>query len=193
MSSELAGEVVGPAVPDPAPALAVVPPAPAAAPGTAGPKATRAPAAPPVPVASVVAVTDEPPAAVDPEPETPVSTMPASSTVPAMSATRRMRSRLTRRMSGQRTPAAAGRTVLEPLFAVHRALHPKADLKVMQFAYETLPADRLLDTDLDVSSSTSAALTECWRSLNRIPPLNSHHLDRRCDRSSRLRRKLAAV
>src|SRR3954454_3330375 len=40
-----------------------------------------------------------------------------------MSATRRMRSRLTRRMSGQPTPAAAGRTVLEPLFAVHRALH----------------------------------------------------------------------
>ncbi len=55
---------------------------------------------------------------------------------PAMSATRRMRSRLTRRMSGQRTPAAAGRTVLEPLFAVHRALHPKADLKVIQHAYE---------------------------------------------------------
>ena len=53
-----------------------------------------------------------------------------------MSATRRMRSRLTRRMSGQRTPAAAGRTVLEPLFAVHRALHPKADLKVLQHAYE---------------------------------------------------------
>ena len=38
-------------------------------------------------------------------------------------------------MSGQRT-AAPNRTVLEPLFAVHRALHPKADVKVLQRAYE---------------------------------------------------------
>ncbi len=53
----------------------------------------------------------------------------------APSATRRVRARLTRRMSGQRT-AAPNRTVLEPLFAVHRALHPKADVKVLQKAYE---------------------------------------------------------
>lgn len=58
------------------------------------------------------------------------------SSAPVMSATRRMRSRLTRRMSGQRTPTAAGRTVLEPLFAVHRALHPKADVRLLQRAYE---------------------------------------------------------
>jgi len=72
-----------------------------------------------------------------PEPESPNAGQSFDGApVATMSATRRMRSRLTRRMSGQRTPAAAGRTVLEPLFAVHRGLHPKADLKVMQFAYE---------------------------------------------------------
>ncbi|GGM14095.1 GTP pyrophosphokinase [Nakamurella endophytica] len=32
--------------------------------------------------------------------------------------------------------APAGRTVLEPLFASHRALHPKADLKLLERAYE---------------------------------------------------------
>jgi GTP pyrophosphokinase len=53
----------------------------------------------------------------------------------APSATRRVRARLTRRMSGQRT-AAPNRAVLEPLFTAHRALHPKADLKVLQRAYE---------------------------------------------------------
>ncbi|NNG34740.1 bifunctional (p)ppGpp synthetase/guanosine-3',5'-bis(diphosphate) 3'-pyrophosphohydrolase [Nakamurella sp. DB0629] len=41
-------------------------------------------------------------------------------------------------MSGQRQagPASPGRTVLEPLFAAHRSLHPKADLKVLQRAFE---------------------------------------------------------
>ncbi|MDP9777330.1 GTP pyrophosphokinase [Nakamurella flavida] len=40
-------------------------------------------------------------------------------------------------MSGQRTAVTApGRTVLEPLFAVHRNLHPKADVKVLEQAYE---------------------------------------------------------
>src|SRR6478735_7451218 len=56
--------------------------------------------------------------------------------VPAPSATRRVRARLTRRMSGQRSTAPPNRTVLEPLFAVHRGLHPKADLKLVQRAYE---------------------------------------------------------
>ncbi|WP_370881833.1 RelA/SpoT family protein [Nakamurella flavida] len=56
---------------------------------------------------------------------------------PTPSATRRVRARLTRRMSGQRTAVTApGRTVLEPLFAVHRNLHPKADVKVLEQAYE---------------------------------------------------------
>ena len=56
--------------------------------------------------------------------------------VPTPSATRRVRARLTRRMSGQRSTAPPNRTVLEPLFAVHRGLHPKADLKLLQRAYE---------------------------------------------------------
>ncbi|HEY7814709.1 MAG TPA: HD domain-containing protein, partial [Nakamurella sp.] len=56
--------------------------------------------------------------------------------VPVPSATRRVRARIARRMSGQRTAASPVRTVLEPLFAVHRGLHPKADLKELQKAYE---------------------------------------------------------
>ncbi|WP_029137280.1 RelA/SpoT family protein [Nakamurella lactea] len=53
----------------------------------------------------------------------------------APSATRRVRARLARRMSGQRQ-SGPQRTVLEPLFATHRTLHPKADLKLLQRAYE---------------------------------------------------------
>ena len=64
------------------------------------------------------------------------ATADTNETTPVPSATRRVRSRFTRRLSGQRTPPAPGRTVLEPLFAVHRRLHPKADLKVLQRAYE---------------------------------------------------------
>jgi GTP pyrophosphokinase len=59
---------------------------------------------------------------------------------PAPSASRRVRARLTRRMSGQRSTTSSSRTVLEPLFAVHRAFHPKADLKLLQRAYETAEA-----------------------------------------------------
>src|SRR6478609_2849925 len=61
---------------------------------------------------------------------------PAEETLAPPSATRRVRARLTRRMSGQRSSAPPTRTVLEPLFAVHRSLHPKADLKLVQRAYE---------------------------------------------------------
>ncbi|MTD16361.1 RelA/SpoT family protein [Nakamurella sp. YIM 132087] len=45
-------------------------------------------------------------------------------------------------MSGQRTsaPPPTRNVVLEPLFAAHRALHPKADLKVLQKAYEVAEA-----------------------------------------------------
>jgi GTP diphosphokinase / guanosine-3',5'-bis(diphosphate) 3'-diphosphatase len=67
------------------------------------------------------------PAVAEPEP---------AQDLPAPSATRRVRARLTRRMSGQRSSAPPNRTVLEPLFAVHRGLHPKADLKLVQRAYE---------------------------------------------------------
>jgi len=68
---------------------------------------------------------------VDPvaEPEPPESNA-------AVSASRRVRARITRRMSGQRTGAASNRTVLEPLFGVHRKIHPKADLRLIQTAYE---------------------------------------------------------
>jgi len=52
------------------------------------------------------------------------------------SATRRVRARLARRMSGQRPAPSPAKTVLEPLIAVHRNLHPKADLKLVQKAYE---------------------------------------------------------
>jgi guanosine-3',5'-bis(diphosphate) 3'-pyrophosphohydrolase len=50
------------------------------------------------------------------------------------SATRRVRARIARRITAQR-PAAV-RQVLEPLAAVHRELHPKADLALLQRAYD---------------------------------------------------------
>jgi GTP pyrophosphokinase len=50
------------------------------------------------------------------------------------SATRRVRARLARRITAQR--AAPVKQVLEPLAAVHRELHPKADLGLLQFAYD---------------------------------------------------------
>ncbi|GGS48577.1 MULTISPECIES: RelA/SpoT family protein [Actinokineospora] len=50
------------------------------------------------------------------------------------SATRRVRARLARRITAQR--AAPVKQVLEPLAAVHRELHPKADLALLQRAYD---------------------------------------------------------
>jgi GTP pyrophosphokinase len=65
-------------------------------------------------------------------------TEPAATTqpVPARppSATRRVRARLARRITAQR--AAPVKQVLEPLAAVHRDLHPKADLALLQAAYD---------------------------------------------------------
>ena len=65
-------------------------------------------------------------------------TEPAATTqpVPARppSATRRVRARLARRITAQR--AAPVKQVLEPLAAVHRDLHPKADLALLQSAYD---------------------------------------------------------
>ncbi len=49
------------------------------------------------------------------------------------SATRRVRARLARRMTPQRVGAVT--PVLEPLASVHRTLHPKADLVLLQRAY----------------------------------------------------------
>ena len=64
---------------------------------------------------------------------------PASATDPvaeprATSATRRVRARLARRITAQR--AAQVKQVLEPLAAVHRELHPQADLTLLQRAYD---------------------------------------------------------
>ncbi|MGE3287505.1 MAG: bifunctional (p)ppGpp synthetase/guanosine-3',5'-bis(diphosphate) 3'-pyrophosphohydrolase [Pseudonocardia sp.] len=50
------------------------------------------------------------------------------------SATRRVRARIARRMTPQRV--AAVKPVLEPLASVHRQLHPKADLALLQRAYD---------------------------------------------------------
>lgn len=69
---------------------------------------------------------DAPPA--EPRPETPKTTVSAS---------RRVRARLARRMTAQR---GAVNPVLEPLVAVHRAIYPKADLSMLQRAYEVAEA-----------------------------------------------------
>ena len=50
------------------------------------------------------------------------------------SATRRVRARLARRITAQRTGPV--RPVLEPLATVHRQLHPNADLALLQRAYD---------------------------------------------------------
>ncbi|PWW62419.1 GTP pyrophosphokinase [Actinokineospora spheciospongiae] len=50
------------------------------------------------------------------------------------SATRRVRARLARRITAQRPTVV--KQVLEPLAAVHRELHPKADLALLQRAYD---------------------------------------------------------
>ncbi|MGH3822439.1 MAG: RelA/SpoT family protein [Pseudonocardiaceae bacterium] len=54
------------------------------------------------------------------------------------SATRRVRARLARRITAQRPGPV--RQVLEPLAAVHRELHPKANLALLQRAYDVAEA-----------------------------------------------------
>ena len=51
----------------------------------------------------------------------------------ASSASRRVRARLARRMTAQRS---ANNPVLEPLISVHREIYPKADLALLQRAYD---------------------------------------------------------
>ncbi|MFI1912475.1 RelA/SpoT family protein [Nocardia sp. NPDC020380] len=58
----------------------------------------------------------------------------ASAAVPT-SASRRVRARLARRMTGQRGIAAV-KPVLEPLATVHRELYPKANLALLQRAFD---------------------------------------------------------
>ena len=61
-------------------------------------------------------------------------TQPMEMVKPApTSASRRVRARLARRMTAQRS---AINPVLEPLVAVHREVYPKADLTLLQRAYE---------------------------------------------------------
>src|ERR687889_173061 len=67
----------------------------------------------------------------------PVGALPASSPAKT-SATKRVRARLARRMTPQRVGPVA--LVLEPLASVHRALHPKADLGLLQRAYDVAEA-----------------------------------------------------
>ncbi|HEX3813018.1 MAG TPA: bifunctional (p)ppGpp synthetase/guanosine-3',5'-bis(diphosphate) 3'-pyrophosphohydrolase [Mycobacteriales bacterium] len=48
---------------------------------------------------------------------------------------RRVRAKLTRRITAGQSPSGV-KAVLEPLVATHRAAHPKADLKILQRAYD---------------------------------------------------------
>ena len=68
----------------------------------------------------------------------PVAEIPVAESLPAgtpkatSSASRRVRARLARRMTAQRS---AVNPVLEPLVAVHKEIYPKADLALLQRAY----------------------------------------------------------
>jgi GTP diphosphokinase / guanosine-3',5'-bis(diphosphate) 3'-diphosphatase len=72
------------------------------------------------------------PAAAEPE------STPQTGNVSRPSATRRVRARIARRMTPQRVAVVA--PVLEPLASVHRAMHPKADLALLQRAYDVAEA-----------------------------------------------------
>jgi GTP diphosphokinase / guanosine-3',5'-bis(diphosphate) 3'-diphosphatase len=63
---------------------------------------------------------------------------PVSAPAARSSATRRVRARIARRMTPQRVGPVA--PVLEPLASVHRSLHPKADLALLQRAYDVADA-----------------------------------------------------
>ncbi|MDH3061595.1 GTP pyrophosphokinase, partial [Gordonia alkanivorans] len=61
----------------------------------------------------------------------PTSTSASASTSP--SASRRVRARLARRMTATRSQV---RPVLEPLVTLHREIYPKADVALLQRAYD---------------------------------------------------------
>jgi guanosine-3',5'-bis(diphosphate) 3'-pyrophosphohydrolase len=69
-----------------------------------------------------------------PEADAAPSAAPPVPSVPRPSATRRVRARIARRMTPMRVGPVA--PVLEPLASVHRSLHPKADLALLQRAYD---------------------------------------------------------
>src|SRR5881398_1579052 len=68
----------------------------------------------------------------------PPAPVPAPDGAAKPSATRRVRARIARRMTPQRVAVVA--PVLEPLATVHRTLHPKADLALLQRAYDVADA-----------------------------------------------------
>ncbi len=86
--------------------------------------------------------TDEAADALSPTPQhsTAQSSPPPSSPLPSStaSASRRVRARLARRITAPRSGAI--KPVLEPLAALHRSLHPKADLPALQRAYDVADA-----------------------------------------------------
>ncbi|MBV8291480.1 MAG: GTP pyrophosphokinase, partial [Mycobacterium sp.] len=63
----------------------------------------------------------------------PTAAEPSIGLKTSSSASRRVRARLARRMTAQRSALSP---VLEPLVAVHRQIYPKADLSLLQRAYE---------------------------------------------------------
>jgi GTP diphosphokinase / guanosine-3',5'-bis(diphosphate) 3'-diphosphatase len=71
-------------------------------------------------------------------PPTPGPEVATESVAPRPSATRRVRARIARRMTPARVAAVP--PVLEPLATVHRTMHPKADLALLQRAYEVAEA-----------------------------------------------------
>ncbi len=99
------------------------------------PGLASAPVEPPTAPQALEIAADRDPQRAGSTPEGSATESTGQSRADAPSAGRRVRARLTRRMSGQRTTTSQ-RTVLEPLIAMHRALHPKADVKLLQRAYE---------------------------------------------------------
>src|SRR5690606_42003660 len=72
-----------------------------------------------------------PPRGAPPDVGAPVGSHPATRAPPPF---RRVRAGLARRITAQR--AAPVKQVLEPLAAIHRELHPTADLALLQRAYD---------------------------------------------------------
>ena len=72
------------------------------------------------------------------EPTASATTGDAATTTRPRSATRRVRARIARRITAQRSGPV--KPVLEPLATVHRELHPSADLAALQRAYDTAEA-----------------------------------------------------
>jgi guanosine-3',5'-bis(diphosphate) 3'-pyrophosphohydrolase len=72
------------------------------------------------------------------EPSASATTGESAASTRPRSATRRVRARIARRITAQRSGPV--KPVLEPLATVHRELHPSADLAALQRAYDTAEA-----------------------------------------------------